>query len=236
MPPGVKWLLIINTALFVLYSAATMVDRGSAFVHFGLIPRAVTELFAFWQPFSYMFLHDPRNVLHILFNMLTLWMFGKELEVTWGTKRFLKYYFLCGVGAALCVIAAAAAFGSMDTRTIGASGAVFGLLLAFGVLFPDVQVLFMLFFPMKAKYAVALYGALAFYGSLGSAGDGVSHIAHLGGMMFGYLYLRSRMFKRTQADFFTTIEHRYKDWKMRRAKRKFQVYLKKHRSSSPDIH
>ena len=230
MPPGVKWLLIINSVLFVVYFFAYQTGYASPFFYFGLIPRAVTELFAFWQLVTYMFLHDPRNIFHILFNMLTLWMFGRELESTWGTRRFLKYYFLCGVGAGVCVILAAAAFGSMETRTIGASGAIYGLLLAFGVLFPDVPILFMFFFPMKAKYAVMLYGAIAFFGSFGSTGDGVSHIAHLGGMLLGFVYLRSRRFRKAQTDFLTALEHRYKDWKLRRAKRKFQVYLKKHGS------
>ena len=110
---------------------------GDLFHWFGLVPQAVVEVFAVWQLVTYMFLHDPRGFGHILFNMLTLWMFGKDLEATWGTRRFLKFYFVCGVGAGICVVIGNSLFGTMATRTIGASGAIFGLLLAFGMLFPD---------------------------------------------------------------------------------------------------
>ncbi|MBN8729469.1 MAG: rhomboid family intramembrane serine protease [Acidobacteria bacterium] len=237
LPPGVKWLLISNTVLFVLYFFAARTGLGSAFYHFGLVPRAVTHLLAVWQLGTYMFLHDPFGVTHILLNMLMLWMFGTTLENTWGTKRFLQYYSVCGVGAALCVVVLATLFGNAESRTIGASGAIFGLLLAFGVLFPDAQMLFMFIFPLKAKYCVMIYGAIEFLFTLGSTGDGVSHVAHLGGMAFGYFYLRSNVFKFRRWDLTGFFRARYREWKLQRAKKKFQVYLRKHGSGpSRDIH
>jgi membrane associated rhomboid family serine protease len=224
LPNGVRWLLISNTVLFVVYFFAVRTGVGSVFHYFGLIPRAVVELLAVWQLFSYMFLHDPWGFGHILFNMLALWMFGKDLEVTWGTKRFLQYYFICGIGAGICVVLANALFGDMSSRTIGASGAIYGLLLAFGMLFPDTTVLFSFLFPIKAKYFVMIIGAIAFLSTFGSTGGGVSHVAHLGGMIWGYLYLKSKYVK---IDMFASLERQYKEWKIQRAKRKFQVYLKK---------
>src|SRR5437899_873151 len=106
-PKGVKWLLITNIALFVVYFFAARSGWGqifSDFYGFGLVPAAVVHSFAIWQLFTYMFLHDPGGFGHILFNMLALWMFGADLERHWGTRKFLKFYFLCGIGAGLCVV------------------------------------------------------------------------------------------------------------------------------------
>jgi len=196
-PVGVKWLLITNISLFVLYYVVIRVipDLTPAFVTLSLAPIAVLQHFAVWQLGTYMFLHDPIGFGHILFNMLTLWMFGSDLERDWGTKRFLTYYFICGAGAGVCDVVFNAAFGSLDTRTIGASGAIYGLLLAFGLLYPDRMVLFSFLFPIKAKYFVLILGAIAFLSSLGS-NSGVSHIAHLGGMVFGLLYIRRPMLRK----------------------------------------
>ncbi|MFN3325907.1 MAG: rhomboid family intramembrane serine protease [Bryobacteraceae bacterium] len=228
-----KWLLISNIALFVLYFFAVRSDFGDIFYYFGLIPRAVFQLLAVWQLFTYMFLHSPFGFGHILFNMLTLWMFGTSLERTWGTRRFLQYYFLCGVGAGVCVVIGNLLFGTLDTRTIGASGAIYGLLLAFGMLFPNTTVYFSFLFPIKAKYFVMILGAIAFLSSLGATGGGVSHVAHLGGMIFGFLYLKSR---RTDIDLFGSIDRWYRQWKIQRAKRKFQVYLRKRGSDDGPVH
>ncbi len=115
MPPGVKWLIIINVAVFLLYFFAARTGFASLFFHFGLVPRAVTHLLAVWQLVTYLFLHDPNGVTHILLNMLMLWMFGSTLENTWGTRRFLQYYFVCGVGAAICVVLLATLFGNAES-------------------------------------------------------------------------------------------------------------------------
>jgi membrane associated rhomboid family serine protease len=228
-PPGVRWLLIVNTALWLVYFLGVRAGLGEIFQHFGLMPAQVVHTFAIWQLFTYMFLHDPFGFGHILFNMLTLWMFGKDLEVAWGTRRFLKFYFLCGIGAGFCVVVANYLFGNIYTRTIGASGAIYGLLMAFGMMYPNTTVLFSFLFPIKAKYFVMIIGAIAFLSSLG-ANNGVSNVAHLGGMLFGYVYLKYEALtgsRRGGFDLTGSVRMRYKQWQIERARRKFQVYMRK---------
>ncbi len=222
-PVGVKWLLISNVVLFVLYYFGVRSGYGPYFLLFALSPRAVVDHFAIWQIFTYMFLHDPFGFGHILFNMLTLWMFGVDLERTWGTQRFLTYYFLCGVGAGICDVVVNLLLGNLGTRTIGASGAIYGLLMAFGLLYPNRTVLFSFLFPIKAKYFVMILGAIAFLSSFGS-NNGVSNVAHLGGMLFGYVYLRMKF----RAFDWNYAGDQYRQWKLQRAKKKFQVYMRKH--------
>lgn len=230
MTPAVKWLLIINTSLFLLSFLFYDGLVGRLLGPLGLVPRSVLQSFAVWQLFTYMFLHSAAGFGHILLNMLTLWMFGSTLEQAWGTRRFLKYYLYCGIGAGVCVVLLNLAFGSLDTRTIGASGAIYGLLLAFGVLFPDTVILFMFIFPMKARWFVILMGAIVFLSTIRDSGGAISHIAHLGGMLTGLLLLRSSWMGRRRVagpsfDPRRDIERWYKEWKFQRAKRKFQVYL-----------
>jgi membrane associated rhomboid family serine protease len=232
LPTGVRWLLIANTALFVLYFFAERAGFGSLFAPFQLVQAMVVRYPAIWQPFTYLFLHDPNGFMHILLNMLSLWMFGVTLEQTWGTKRFLTYYFVCGVGAGLFVVVTGLAFGPANVPVIGASGAILGLLMAFGLLFPDVELLFFFLFPIKAKYYVMIIGAMVFLSSF-TPGDGVSNIAHLGGMLVGYMYLRLKVGP-VRLDF---IGRQYKQWKLQRAKKKFQVYMRKHGSDrDPWVH
>ena len=222
-PAGVKWLLIVNTAVYILTGLAPRSFEADIAV-LALAPVAVVYHLAFWQLATYLFLHG--GVWHLLFNMLTLWMFGVPLEQDWGTRRFLKYYFLCGIGAGLCDVALHAAMGDWGTRTIGASGAIFGLLLAFGVLYPNQTVLMNFLFPIKAKYMVMIYAGIELWMSTG-VNTGVSNIAHLGGMVVGFVYLKSRLPALRR---FKLPDWRgaLRQWKLRRAKRKFQVYMKKH--------
>ncbi len=227
LPLAVKWLLIINTALFVVYFFAARTSYGSWFVPFGLSPRWVIEGFAIWQFVTYLFIHSPGGFAHILLNMLALWMFGKDLENVWGTRRFLQYYFFCGIGAGVLAVVLNLLIGQRDSWTIGASGAIYGLLLAFGILFPDVQVLVSFIFPIKAKYFVMLVGAMTFMMTFQQTGDSVSHVAHLGGMLFGLVYLKGGIAK---IDLFGPAEAWYRNWKRERAKRKFQVYMRKNNS------
>ena len=230
-PMGVKWLLIVNTAIFVLEYIPAVHDLVAPLA---LVPDLVVFRFPWyvWQLFTYMFLHG--GIGHLLFNMLALWMFGRPLEQTWGTRRFLKYYFLCGIGAGICDVAVNIVLGHHNTSTIGASGGIYGLLLAFGVLFPDTTVLMNFLFPIKAKYLVMIYGAVALFSALGSGNSGVSNVAHLGGMLFGYLYLKvpiqgSRLMRLPDAGGW------YRQWKMQRAKKKFQVYMRKHGGRGPRV-
>ena len=154
--------------------------------------------------------------------MLTLWFFGVQLEQDWGTRRFLKYYFYCGIAAGVCVLAVNMAVGDWAIPTMGASGALFGVLVAFGVLYPDQTVLMSFLFPIKAKYMVMIYGAIELLMTFGP-NTGVSTVAHLGGMAFGYLYLKRRLPMVRLPD----VRGAYNQWRMARAKRKFQVYMRK---------
>lgn len=239
MTPGVKWLLITNIAVFVLYFLATVGGWAYLFAPFALMPAQVVTRLAVWQLVTYLFLHSPAGFGHILINMLTLWMFGTPLEGVWGTRRFLQYYFFCGVGAGLCVVVLNLMFGSAVTRTIGASGAIYGLLLAFGILFPRAVIYFFMLFPLEARWYVLIMGAIVFLSALGDTGGTISHFAHLGGMAFGYIWLRSSLGRRPGSTrrgpgFGQQISQAYRDWKFRRAKRKFQVYLNKQGATRRD--
>jgi membrane associated rhomboid family serine protease len=241
MTPGVKWLLIVNCVLFVLYFLASGTELGQQiFLPLALVPRSVVGHLAVWQLFTYLFLHSPLGFGHILMNMLTLWMFGTPLEGVWGTRRFLHYYFFCGAGAGLCVVVLNLLFGSASTRTIGASGAIYGILLAFGMLFPRAIIYFFMMFPIEARWYVLIMGAIVFLSALGDTGGGISHFAHLGGMLFGYLWLRLDLGKRAggstrpRRSLSHQLSDAYKDWKLRRAKKKFQVYLKKQGATRRD--
>lgn len=136
--------------------------------------------FEFWQLGSYMFLHGGLG--HIFFNLFALWIFGQPMERLWGTQRFLVYYLICGLGAGLIQL-----FVNPGGPTVGASGAVYGLLLAFGMKFPN-QVIMLLFppIPIQAKYFVMIYGALELFSGLTRPGSGIAHFAHLGGMLVGF--------------------------------------------------
>ena len=241
MTPAVKWLLIINTIVFVVCFLAR--ETGEFLISwFGLQPSFVVHYLAIWQLFTYLFLHSTAGFMHILMNMLTLWMFGVPLESVWGSRRFLRYYFFCGVGAGLCVILLNYLFlflfhaGNPDSVTIGASGAIYGLLLAFGVLFPDARILFFFLFPITARVYVWIMAAIVFLSTLGDTGGRVSHFAHLGGMACGYLFLRWGLDQVRLPEFhpLESVQRQYREWKLQRAKRKFQVYLRKHGQSPRD--
>jgi membrane associated rhomboid family serine protease len=214
MTPAVKWVIIANVVMFV----AALVYQPIVY-YLGLIPQRVIEQQWLWQPVTYLFLHG--GVSHILFNMLGIWMFGVELERMWGTRQFLKYYAITGVGAALTVIFVgllpfqSTAF-TYSAVTIGASGALFGLLMAFAYYFPDRPILMFLLFPVPAKYFVVIIGAIAF---LAAPNSQVSEAAHLGGLIFGYFYLRGGRGGMT-----AELKYRYLKWKMNRMRRKFDVY------------
>jgi membrane associated rhomboid family serine protease len=220
LPRGVKGLIIANSVIFLLMWLVGPIER--VFMQwFALVPADVVTRFFVWQLVTYLFLHG--GFLHILFNMLGLWFFGKDLEDIWGTRRFLQFYFFCGVGAGLFVVLANYLFSDPRVPTIGASGAIYGIFLVAAVLWPDRVIIFYIF-PIKLKYFVMILGALAFF-SVRDLNSGVSDIAHLSGMGFGYIFLKTAQGRRF--DPVTPIMESYKAWKLQRAKRKFQVYLKK---------
>ncbi len=176
--PAIKQLLVINGIVFLFQMIA-----GNPFIAlFGLHPDLVFKKFFIWQFFTYMFLHG--GFFHIFFNMFMLWMFGGEVERTWGSKEFLKFYFICGVGAGLFQLIFRPAL------VIGASGAVYGILIAFVLLFPNRKIMFFPFFiSLKAKYwAMIFAGISVLMGVWGN--DHIAHFAHLGGMVIGFVYIK----------------------------------------------
>ena len=181
-PPITQALLLANIAIYFLDQ---LLGRQLT-VWFALWPIGSGEFWP-WQIVSYSFLHGDFN--HLLFNMLGLWMFGSELEQVWGQKRFVQFYAASVVAAALTQLLVNALLGS-GAPTIGASGGLFGLLLAFAMIFPDRIILLFFVIPMKAKYLVALYGAIELYQGVYVMNSGVAHFAHLGGMLGGLLTIR----------------------------------------------
>lgn len=220
LPRGIKWLLIANVGMFVLHLFYVL---QPLLFSLALVPANVVSRFYLWQPFTYSFVHF--DFWEVLWNMLTLWMFGSEIEQSWGTDRFLKFYFICATGAALIVIILAYLMGSPTMPAFGSYAPIYGILLVCAVLWPDRQVLFIIF-PMKMKYFTILVGAIALYFSLSG---GVSGLAMLSGMAFAYFFLKMPRSRR-RVDPLGALNRSYQSWKLARAKRKFQVYLKKQRS------
>ena len=218
LPPAIRALIIANAVMFVIRLIFPDIT-----LYLGLIPAAVFEQLRLWQPFTYMFLHS--GLFHILFNMLALWMFGTELERMWGTRYFLWYYFATGLAAAVStLLVSLLPFGFADgvylAVTIGASGAIYGVLLAYGLYFPRRPIYLYFVFPIPAKYFVMLMGAIALLSSIGNnGGGGVAHVAHLGGLVAGYLIL-----KRGRIHPLSELKYRYLRWKLGRAKRRFDVH------------
>lgn len=201
LTPVVKWLLIVNVGIwFILQVLLEGFMRFPVTPLFAMYPGKVLFDFNIWQLFSYMFMHSMQ-VTHILFNMLMLWFFGAELEQRWGSKFFLTYYLVCGVGAAILYCLGMWTYtlitGSqvgLVIPVVGASGAVFGLLLAQGLLFGERVVYFFMIFPMKTKYFVMLMGLIELASLMTSsvAGGEVAYLAHLGGLVAGYICLKTR--------------------------------------------
>tara|TARA_Y100001970_G_scaffold289378_1_gene419542 strand:+ start:2569 stop:3396 length:828 start_codon:yes stop_codon:yes gene_type:complete len=179
---AIKVLVTINFCIFVLQSIAGA--ENLFFPLFGLVPQLVWSELMIWQPFTYMFFHG--GIWHVLINMFVLWMFGNELERLWGKKFFLNYYFTTGVGAGL--ITMIFGFNSM-TPIVGASGAVYGVLLAYGVIYPNRQVYLYGLIPIKSIWFVIGVGVIAFLSSFNEMSQ-ISHITHLSGMIIGYLLLK----------------------------------------------
>ena len=210
--PAVKTLVIACVIGFLLQIFDQFSGSPSFTRKFGLVPAAVTQSFHLWQLLTYMFLHG--GFFHILFNMFALYMFGSELEQLWGTKQFTKFYFICGIGAALTSVLVSP---SSPIPIIGASGAIYGLLLAYGVLFPNRIIYLYMVIPIPAKWFVVIMGAITFLSSMSASGGGVAHIAHLGGMIIGLLYLKG-------GRLFPDLKWQYDRWRRNRLRRKFDVY------------
>lgn len=189
-PPVVKNLIIINV---LAYMATARLPVGDQIYRLFALSVGAPEFlgmeFHSYQFITYMFLHA--NFEHIFFNMFGLWMFGRTLEYELGSKRFLIYYMVCGIGAALIQVATAWLAGELPIQLVGASGAVMGLLLAFGVMHPNAVIMLLIPpIPLKAKWFVIIYGVIELFLGWTGYGGNVAHFAHVGGMLWGYLLLQ----------------------------------------------
>ncbi|MBO7168923.1 MAG: rhomboid family intramembrane serine protease [Rikenellaceae bacterium] len=184
-PPVVKNLIIINLLMLM---ACRMLPIGRELHALCALYPAGTPHFHSWQVVTYMFLHADFS--HLFFNMFALWMFGRTLEYELSSKRFLTYYMACGIGAALIQLLVCWLEGSY-VMTVGASGAVFGILLAFGMMHPN-NIIMLMFppIPIKAKWFVVIYGVIELLAGVSGRMDNVAHFAHLGGMIWGFLLLK----------------------------------------------
>ena len=217
--PAVRVLIITCVVAFFLQIFDRMAGGPSFTYKFGLTPILVTQNYYLWQLVTYIFLHDPGQLFHILFNMLGLWMFGSELERFWGTRQFTKFFFICGIGAGILTVLLSP---NSAGTTIGASGAIYGILAAYGILFPDRIIIFIIF-PIPAKWFVIGLGVMAFVSSLSASGSGIANVAHLGGMLCGLVYLRG-------GRLLPNLRLTYQRWQRNRLRRKFDVYYnEKHR-------
>ncbi len=222
LSPAVKALVIANVIGFL---AAWLVP--SLTVYGGLIPGAVVERFWLWQPASYMFLHG--GLFHLLFNMLALWMFGVELERVWGTSFFTRFYFVAGIGAALFTILVALGgrlLSSADVAvdlylapTVGASGAIYGLLLAYAMYFPNRPIYLYMLFPIPARIFVIIVGAISLLSSIQEPRGGIAHVTHLGGLVAGYLYLKGG-----RGGIIGLWRVRFDEWRRSSRRRRFEVH------------
>ncbi len=186
---AIKTLISVNFAIFILQSISN--SEIMFFSNFGLVPKLVWSQLKIWQPFTYMFFHG--DIWHVLINMFVLWMFGSELERVWGKKNFLRFYFITGIGSGLGTML----FGLESTVPIvGASGAIYGVLLAYGVMFPNRTVYLYGIIPIKSIWFVIGIGLIAFFSSFNNFTN-ISHLTHLFGMIIGYLYLKKPVHFRT---------------------------------------
>jgi membrane associated rhomboid family serine protease len=244
-PPFTRWvkrLIIICSAVYflqvVLERLAPQIE-GAIEIYFGLVPAAVVHYFMIWQLVTYSFLHSTHSLMHLLMNMLTLWMFGSQEEQDWGSRKFLEFYFFCVIGAALVTVAVSYAVPGVSplNPTIGASGGIYGLLIAFGMLYGDREVfLFPFPFSIKAKYLVGIIIFIVVIATFQPSQGGVANFAHLGGLLFGFLYIkfipgRGLLFGATER--FFGMRNDYYRWKRRQAAKKFEVYMRQH---DRDVH
>ncbi|MFQ5791056.1 MAG: rhomboid family intramembrane serine protease [Acidobacteriota bacterium] len=231
LTPAVKGIIVASIGVFILQSLSRPFE-----LLFQLEPARVLGSFYFWQPVTYIFLHG--GIFHLFINMLILFLFGGEMERLWGTRFFLRYYLICGVGAGLFALIP-------GYPVVGASGAIYGLLVAFAMYFPNrviyMNVLLLFFFPIQAKYFVIIMGLISFLSSLGGAASGISHFAHLGGLVVGYVYLRLGGRRKRDLGSSTSlagaVRQAYQRWRIKRLRRKFeQYYQKRSGGGDPWVH
>ena len=214
-PPVVKQLMIANAVVFLFQQISPETT-----IYGSVVPKAVWQGGYLWQPFTYMWLHASFG--HVAMNMFMLWMFGSQVAMAWGPKRFLRFYLICGVGAGLIIatypylIMGVHPEGLMS-HTLGASGAIYGVLLAYSLTWPDRTI--MLIFPPVAFRAIWLIPGLFFMSIMFSSGHNISHTGHLGGVIVGWLYLR----KQGHANAIFTLSHLKSRWKRYQMRKKLRA-------------
>jgi membrane associated rhomboid family serine protease len=218
----------LSTALKALIGVNVVMFLATTFlpalqIQLGLVPQWVLHDLRVYQVVTYMFIHA--GLFHILFNMLALWMFGTELERIWGTRFFLKFYFITGIGAGcLTILLSLLPVGPLSqlyrSDIIGASGAIYGLLLAYGMYFPERQIYMYFVFPIPARIFVLIMGAIAFFSSISESG-GIANATHLCGLLVAYVYLKGARLKLNP---WAEVKYRYIKWKINRVRKKFDVY------------
>ena len=228
---AVVWLLGINTAVYFIYAFLPGLHE-SIQSYLGLVPALVVPpYFRVWEVVTYSFIHA--NLGHWFWNMLALWMFGSTFETSWGPRRFLELFFTGVVGAALTTIALSFAhvLGNPNQVTVGASGGIFAILMAYGMVFGENEII-MIPFPIliKAKYFVLILIVITVAFAI-SGPSGTAYLAHLGGLLFGYLYVKYAPVRRATktaslSEWYFGLRNSYYRWKRRRAARKFEVYMR----------
>lgn len=244
LPPftrAVTWLIGINTGVYllmVIFGRSSIVAYISEYC--ALVPSDVVRHGFLWQLVTYSFIHDTHGISHWLWNMIGLWMFGSAFENAWGTRRFLELYFIGVIGAAITTIALSFAhiLGNPGQGTIGASGGIFAILIAYGILFAESEIM-MIPFPVmiKAKYFVGILIVITLVLAI-SGGGQVAYVAHLGGLLFGWLYVRrgpkAALVNANFSERYYGMRNSYYRWKRRRAARKFEVYMREQHDR--DVH
>ena len=238
LPPftkAVSWLIGINTGIFLLMVVLSMAaPRVVVFIdtYFELVPTDVVQHGMLWELVTYSFLHA--GLWHLLGNMLGLWMFGSAIESAWGTRRFVELYSIGAIGAAVTTVGVAYThlLGNPGTATVGASGAVFAILIGFGILFAENEILLIPFpFMIKAKYFIGILIVINLALTM-SGGGNVAYVAHLGGLFFGWLYVRRgpkpALVNVGFSERYYGMRNSYYRWKRRRAAKKFEVYMRNH--------
>ena len=225
LPPAIKWLLIANVALFLLifFGGQALASVVRLLI---LTPAQVLTRGFIWQLATHFFIHV--DVLGTVWLLLALWMFGSQFEQMWGTRKFLQFYFLCGVGSGVLIVLTQYLFGSPLSPMMTCSAAIYGLLLVTAMMNPEGTAMFSFVIPMKMKHLVMLIVAIGFLFAFRS-GNTTGELAQLfGGLLMAYIFMKSS--SRTGFAPMAALKQGYREWKIQRAKRKFQVYLKKQNS------
>ena len=222
---AVRNLLIANGVIFVLQQ---LFDPYVTRLFALSAPLVLPWNFQVWRLFTYMLLHA--NFGHLFWNMFALFMFGCSIEQEWGSRSFYRYYFLCGLGSALFALLPFDPIWGVPI--IGASGAIYGILVAFAVLFPHRQILVFFVFPLQARYLVLIFGLISFASAFGGP-QGIAHVVHLGGLITGFVLLRwaglahPRRRAVGQREFMGSMRNAYRRWRMKRLRKKFESYYEK---------